>query len=87
MLFRSPSRSIPLRLAHRSRYSGTQSLLVALEYLEWICKSAIYMSVHLYLLVERDGAALVVCVVFIWNAIIIARFSEACKVEIGSIML
>ena len=34
---------IPFLAAHRSRYSGVQSLLVALEYREWICKSAMYI--------------------------------------------
>lgn len=38
-----PTRWIPLRRAHSSRYSGVHSLLVAREYREWICKSAMYI--------------------------------------------
>ena len=36
-----PTRPMPFRLAHRSRCSGTHWALVAREYLEWICRSAI----------------------------------------------
>ena len=43
-----PIRWMPFLRAHRSRYSGVHSLLVALEYLEWVCKSAIYMSDNLF---------------------------------------
>ena len=39
-----PTRPIPFRRAQKSRAAGTQSGLVAREYLEWICRSAINIS-------------------------------------------
>ena len=36
--------AMPLRRAHKSRWGKSRSRLVAREYLEWMCKSAIYIN-------------------------------------------
>src|SRR3954453_16679428 len=39
-----PSTAMPLRRAHQARFGRVRSRLQAREYLEWMCKSATYVS-------------------------------------------